>query len=181
MKKLVQAIAAIGLAGGVVAGAQAAMINGSVSFIGFNQAAICSGACSTATWTGIDFPAASPNAIAGAVTGDLAVLDGAFLTMSDLLFANLPTTIWSVGGFTFQGGTINHKDYQNNTSYDVTIVGTLSGNGYEATPGQWIFTGNTAGNTTASWSASQAQVPVPGTIALLGLGLVAAGLVRRRG
>jgi len=52
--------------------------------------------------------------------------------------------------------------------------------GYADTPGVFYFSANDAGNT-FSFSASEAVVPEPGTMTLLGIGLFGlAGMIRRR-
>ena len=70
--------------------------------------------------------------------------------------------LWSVGGFSL---TINSLD-QTNVSADTLTAngtGTLSGNGFDPTPGTFIATFNTLGGT-FSWSSSSEAAPCTGSI-----------------
>ena len=68
-------------------------------------------------------------------------------------------------------------------SLTVNGTGTLHLTGYDATPGTWSFTTQIANGMPAqhlTWSSNTAAVPVPGVLALMGVGLVGAALSRRR-
>ena len=100
-----------------------------------------------------------------------------------------PTTatpgLWSIGGFTFNlsSSTINS---QSATFLDVSGVGTISGNGFDPTPGTWSFTSTQSdgsSNPDFSFQAQAAAVPEGNSIALFGigvLGLIGQQFLRRK-
>ena len=59
-------------------------------------------------------------------------------------------------------------------------IGTLYATGYDPTPGVWEFSGWSTESGRLKFTATSADVPEPGTLALLGLGLLGVGLGRRR-
>jgi len=77
---------------------------------------------------------------------------------------------------------------QNESFLNLKGTGTISATGYDPTPGTFNFTGQSSDGAsqtaTFSWSAGSAAkpdaVPEPATLSLMGLGLLAAGMFRRR-
>jgi hypothetical protein len=95
-----------------------------------------------------------------------------------------PTTntpaLWSIGGFTFDL-TSSTIMTQNAQFLDVEGVGTISGNGFDPTPGTWSFNSTQAdgsSNPTFSFQANSAAVPEASSVALFGIGVL--GLLGRR-
>ena len=92
--------------------------------------------------------------------------------------------LWSVDGFTFDLTSATVVT-QSATFLTITGVGTVSGNGFDATHARWAFSVQNAGGGTAdffSFSANTASgVPDGGSaVALLGISLVAIEFVRRK-
>jgi hypothetical protein len=92
---------------------------------------------------------------------------------------NTPS-LWSVGGFKFDLASSVIVS-QSATFLNVTGFGTLSGNGFDPTPGTFSFTASDSSGqnqTTFGFQAQSTAVPEPTTLTLLGLG--AAGLISSR-
>ncbi len=91
--------------------------------------------------------------------------------------------LWSVGGFTFDLDTATIV-LQNASFLLITGTGTISGNGFDATPGTWSFTSQEPdANGVFSFSSGSATQGVPDggtTVALLGVSLAGLGLLRRK-
>jgi hypothetical protein len=95
-------------------------------------------------------------------------------------FTSGKANLWTVGGFTFSlatSGVTQTVDFIN-----VLGTGTISGNGYDPTPGFWYFsTQGATGIPQISFSATTRAIPDGGTTALLlGLGLTGIALIARR-
>ena len=87
--------------------------------------------------------------------------------------------LWMVGGFKLDL-TSSTVISQSSNFLNVKGVGTLSGNGFDPTPGTWSFTSsnsNGTDNATFGFQAQSAAVPEGSTVALFAIGLV--GLLGR--
>jgi hypothetical protein len=152
-----------------------------------------------ATATGLDFtttgsatpgvPGAFVVGLAGS-TGDFlaeGVTTGSTGTMKDFTFSgggslNFPSPVvlafQTIGGFTFDLYTIAVVT-QTATSLVLEGTGFFNHVNYDPTPGTFVYTGNTQGQT-YSFSASQAAVPEPASLLLFGTGLAGLATSARR-
>ncbi len=84
------------------------------------------------------------------------------------------TPLWTFvnGSLTYSFGatSMTVSDWSAN-SIKLVGVGSASITGFDASPGTWLITGNSAGQT-ASFSSSAAVVPEPSTLLLMGSGLL---------
>ena len=88
--------------------------------------------------------------------------------------------LWQVGGFNFDLST-SVVATQTANFLNVTGTGTITGNGFDATPGTWSFTSSDSSGqqqTTFGFQTETAAVPEPGTLTLLAVG--AGGLISSR-
>jgi len=174
----------------VAAPARASLITGGIAFGG---AANPSGASSWATATGVDFGNSSPNASVFAVSGDYSgVPTFTTATFSDFTFspslspspvAPLWAFTWNQIAYSFNLASVivvgQGIDQLGNSFLNLAGQGTLYATGFDPTPGVWSFSGqDTRGN--FSFSASNAAVPEPGSMILLGTGLMSLGYAVRR-
>jgi hypothetical protein len=92
-------------------------------------------------------------------------------------------SLWQVGGFNFDLTSASIVT-QNANFLNITGFGTVSGNGFDATPGIWTFSSsdsNGSSQTTFGFQATAQAVPEPGSLALLSIGAcIAAGKGWRR-
>jgi PEP-CTERM motif len=94
---------------------------------------------------------------------------------------NTPS-LWSVGGFKFDLASSVIVS-QSATFLNITGFGTISGNGFDPTPGTFSFTAsdsNGQNQTTFGFQAQSTAVPEPSTVALLGAGISSLVASRKR-
>jgi VPDSG-CTERM motif len=167
--------------------AQATAINGNIQFAGevkFNTTSLAT-AHSVVTWYDVFHNAGFSSVTSG--TADFAgIASGTQATMGQPWAFNPSTptaSLWSVGGFTFDllSSTIVT---QNASTLVIEGTGIVSGNGFDPTAMDWMFTTQSSGGrprTTFSFSANGAAVPDGGSaVALLGLALTGLEGLRRK-
>ncbi len=161
--------------------AQAAMINGAITFAG--GAVFDTNSLATATRV---------NSFSGVTVmsrdGDFAAFtnpgDSVAMATPWIFTPSTPTLgLWNVGGFTYDLAS-STVVLQNGNFLLISGTGTISGNGFEATPGSWSFTSQSPkANGVFSFSSGSAAQGVPDggtTVALLGLSLAGIEILRRR-
>jgi hypothetical protein len=167
--------------------AQATPLSGDIQFAGevhFNTNSLAT-AASVVTWFDV-FHNAGFSSVTSA-TGDFAVVaSGTQATMAAPWTFNLSTPtpgLWSVGGFTFDLSS-SSITMQNASTLAIEGTGIVSGNGFDPTNMDWMFTTQSAGGKTRtnfSFSANGAAAPDGGSaVALLGIALSGIEVLRRR-
>ena len=160
----------------VAANAFAATMNGSLIVGGVYSA---SGGSDLGNVTTIDLDTVFANGGTGDVTGTVGIFTPAGTGNSASLNAFSPVNnLFTVGGWTLDLTALNVID-QSLDVLNLSGVGVLSGNGFDATIVGWSFSSQSI--TSYSMTVSNAVVPVPAAVWLLGSGLLGlAGIARRR-
>ena len=133
-----------------------------------------------ATATAIDF---QPTSFVTSSSGDLAsVAVGSLASFNDFSFSPFTGTsnpVWNVGGFSFDLSSVG-INAQNANTLALMGFGFISGNGFDASPVDFSMSADTASGRVFAFSATNSTVPEPGTLLLLGSGLVFLAWNRRK-
>jgi hypothetical protein len=183
MKKLIIILAAAVC----VMNARAVPINGTVSFSGSVKLDTGNPATANAVTQWFNTKVEDADGAFGLflVTGSPATFTAPWTF--DPSTATIP--LWTAGGFTFDlaSSTINAQFAVGPLKFlNISGSGTVTGNGYSATPGDWSFTTqspSSAGKFSFSASSSAHGVGVPdsgSTLGLLGAALCGIGVIRRK-
>ena len=190
MKKTILAVLAIGALSCALFSqqAQATPISGTIRFVGGvhldnNHLGL---ATTVVTWFDLGLNPGRSNVLTG--DGDFSgIAPGTQADMFNgwVFNPSTPTPgLWSVGGFTFDLASATIIS-QSNFFLNVLGEGTISGNGFDATPGTFSFTIDNANGRPRvlfGFAAEGSAVPTPdggATVMLLGAAIGALGIARR--
>ncbi len=176
--KLTSKIAATFAVLALASTAQAAKINGVISFDG--QATINGTNTGVTTFTGVT----SGIPITGSFSAFVAPNTPVTIAAPWLFNSGPIANFWSVGGFTFN---LSSSSVIFQSGFNVLVGGTgmITGNGFDPTPGTWSYSSQNGAGSNVRFSASSNSVPDGGaTLALLGASFLGLGgvsrLVRRK-
>lgn len=180
LSKIGLAVLAAGLFASAVTG-QAAMINGAITFAGGAIYDTMTLATATRVDEFRDVTVASRDGDfeAFVTVGDAVTMASPYIFTPSTATPNL----WSVDGFTYDLFT-STVVLQNSDFLLIEGTGSISGNGFDATPGTWSFTSQSPdANGVFSFSSGSSAQGVPDggtTVALLGFALAGIEIVRRK-
>lgn len=183
ISKLVWTILAAGClsTGFVGQSANAAMINGAITFAGGAVYDTASLATATRVNSFSDVSVMSSDGDFGTYTN---VHDAVTMAMPWIFSPSTATpALWSVGGFVYDLAS-STVVLQSSNFLLISGTGTVSGNGFDPTPGTWSFTSQSpSANGVFSFSGGSSANGVPDggtTMALLGIALVGIEIARRK-
>lgn len=134
---------------------------------------------SLATATGFSFTTNGSGFNMAVIGSSLAGVNvGDYGRQYDFTIAGGASPMWTIGAYTMSISSPLTVLLQSANAVALTAYGTVSAAGYDDTVGKWDFSVNQTG-AFLSWSSS-AAVPVPASLALIGIGLIAGGLTIRR-
>ena len=187
--KRIAMVAALAL--GFAVTAQAVPINGAIGMAG----GYTTDSGDDATATAIDFDPTGPggNFTTFQALGDLAIFLGKIGSITDFTFNPFSGPINGFYSVSNGGSTLTFDltsltlVNQDATEIRLSGVGNMHLTGFDTTLGDWQFTAQVnqfGSNFAFTWSASSGAsglpVPEPGSMALIGLGVMMAGIARRR-
>jgi len=178
--KLLKLALAVLAAALVTSGAQAAMVEGAITFAG--GAKFDTNSLATATRVTL-FKNVKVMSEDGDFTGIVSDDDAVTMAVPYIFTPSTATPgLWSVDGFTFDLDA-SVVVLQNADFLLISGTGTITGNGFDPTPGTWSFTAQSPkANGVFSFSSSDGFLAPDGgsTVALLGLGLTGIWMIRRK-
>ena len=182
IKYLIAGVTAIIVASGLALSAHATQIEGDIDFVAevsFDSTSLDSATMVT-TWH---------MAQVSGTSGDFSsVPNGTNVAFATPYVFNPPTayaTLWSVGGFMFELKD-SHIEFQSNFALVILGTGTVSGIGFDDTPGTWSFAvtqSNGGPSTEFSFQGNSTATPTPDSgsaVALLGIALATVGALRAK-
>ena len=178
IKPLMMGLAAIVIASGFALSAQATLITGMLNIGG---TAVYDHPIGSATMVKMFVNAHAEGENSGDFAG-IAENTPIAMTSPYIFNPSTPTpNLWSVAGFTFD---LSSSTIITQSVNGILIVGTgtISGNGFDPTPGEWSFSQQKGSGTRLSFSATT-ETPLPDggmSLTLLGAGLVGLAAFRAK-